>query len=722
MTPASPNPPKPRSRFWVWLLIGSLALAAVEQLFLLGDCADWSCEHDREVNLLWLATINLILITINVSVTLLVVWFWKNRPPTRRSWFWLGAVSVALGILWVMNLCLGGAIDDDQFTTANLLKLWGIRTLIILSGLFILVTLRKFFCWLFSWRRVKWGLVATMALILLSGAFYTEENWRGNRAWENYRREWAAKGEKFNLIDFAPPPVPDDLNFAMAPVVASAYNQEIDGQGRRWPTPHTNQVNRLWMDREYINYQLTTNQLIGSWQKAKPTNLKPWQEYYRAMFVTNENPLALRMRLTSKTTQVTDPIYARFHVEALDTNEFPVAAQPQTPAADVLLALSKYDAVIEELRQAGERPYSRFPLDYQADNLMNILLPHLAPLKSCANILELRAIAEEQAGQPDKALADVKLMLRLIDSPRTEPFLISQLMRLAMANITIQPVWEGLAERRWSDAQLQELDAALRKIDFVSDLEASMPCERAYDIGAIDYLKKHRSEEAGGLIEVACPRTVAILEKVVDWFPKMSSLHGVYSNLGGPPQPANFPERVIIHLPPDGWFEQNKLAVAKLYEEHLLHLGHPAEHLIAWETVMAAGRAMEQESSMPNRTPGNALAIFFLQSLTRAADRFSFAQSAVDLARVACALERHRLATGEYPETLAALAPKFIDQIPPDVNNGQPLHYHRTNAGQFLLYSVGGNGKDDGGIVELNKYGRVNSETGDWVWQYPARN
>jgi len=66
---------------------------------------------------------------------------------------------------------------------------------------------------------------------------------------------------------------------------------------------------------------------------------------------------------------------------------------------------------------------------------------------------------------------------------------------------------------------------------------------------------------------------------------------------------------------------------------------------------------------------------------------------------VACALERYRLANGEYPETLDALQPRFIETLPHDVIGGQPLKYHPTDNGQFALYSVGWNGTDDGGAV-----------------------
>jgi hypothetical protein len=46
------------------------------------------------------------------------------------------------------------------------------------------------------------------------------------------------------------------------------------------------------------------------------------------------------------------------------------------------------------------------------------------------------------------------------------------------------------------------------------------------------------------------------------------------------------------------------------------------------------------------------------------------------------------------------------------------LKYHRTDYGQFALYSVGWNGKDDGGVVVFrkNSNGYVDVDKGDWVW------
>jgi len=102
-------------------------------------------------------------------------------------------------------------------------------------------------------------------------------------------------------------------------------------------------------------------------------------------------------------------------------------------------------------------------------------------------------------------------------------------------------------------------------------------------------------------------------------------------------------------------------------------------------------------------------------------EKIAAIQSSIDLARIACALERYRLAHGQYPETLDALAPQFIGKLPHDIINGQPLHYRRTDDGKFLLYSVGWNETDDGGQVAFKKDGSEDREKGDWVWQYPLK-
>jgi hypothetical protein len=63
---------------------------------------------------------------------------------------------------------------------------------------------------------------------------------------------------------------------------------------------------------------------------------------------------------------------------------------------------------------------------------------------------------------------------------------------------------------------------------------------------------------------------------------------------------------------------------------------------------------------------------------------------------VAFALAAYKRDQSRYPVRLADLSPKYLATVPDDLYSGKPLIYKTTEKG-YLLYSVGPNGKDDGG-------------------------
>ena len=115
---------------------------------------------------------------------------------------------------------------------------------------------------------------------------------------------------------------------------------------------------------------------------------------------------------------------------------YPQAATTATPAEVLLVALSKFDAELKELRDAAaSRPYSRFPIQYADEPSWGILLPHLARIKGLTILTQVRATAELGAGRPSEAFDDLKLGFRLSDSICTEPILIDHLVRLAASRV-----------------------------------------------------------------------------------------------------------------------------------------------------------------------------------------------------------------------------------------------------------------------------------------------
>ncbi len=529
-------------------------------------------------------------------------------------------------------------------------------------------------------RRGLYGIACFASLILI---FYAEEDWRGKRDWERYKREWEAKGERFDFASFVPAAVPDDQNFALTPIVASTYGAYLDRHGRRIDPPNTNVMNRLDfnLDMPVATFG-STNDFEGNWQYGVKADLKFFQTYYRNPVNTNWDP---RYR-----------IYANLNPAGTVTNFFPKAPQPQSLAADVLLALSKDKAAIEELRQAARLPHSRFPLNYDANPFIGIQLPNISPLFQCVAVLRIRAIAELENGQNEKALDDVKLMLYLVNSVRDQPFLTSY--SLSFINSALQPLWEGLVDRRWSDAQLAVIGQVLAKFNVLSEYQFSMRSERVRAIDAVDYLERWRS------LHEICKASFSVPENEEEFEP------GWERGL----------EVTELYLMPKGWFFLNDLAIADTCQQSLRTDAEVDRGVFSPEIAERHERALSIH--LKQLPPGKFFISWLYMGSRHMMQRFAFAQSSLDRARVACAMERYRLAHGEYPATLDLLAPQFIDKVPHDLINDQPLHYRRTDDGHFLLYSVGWNGTDDGGIVVRERVftsTRVDIEKGDWVW--PSR-
>ncbi len=605
-------------------------------------------------------------------------------------WRWFVLVSIVLGIvLAIFQPTLNDTANPDDFAWPAIgLRFFGFAPLCFFAFGLLLVLLgfaRSIFCRLFILRTLNWFLRAFAVLMISAALFYAEEDWRGKRDWENCKNELEAKGEKLDFAGFIPPPVPDDQNFALTPIVASSYNRFLSKDGHRLSPEDTNVVNRLKLDIYRAGVPASTNLVLGSWQISRLTNLKAWQDYYRAMFMTNEMMSEPPPMPGMAMPEHFDPNIYRNVVVALDTNEFPVATLPQSPAADVLFALSKYNPAIEELRQASQLPFSWFPLNYTADSPAEIFFPHWAALKSCAQVLRLRVVAELAAGQSDMALADVRLILYLANSIRHEPSNYSFEEQMSLMNLAIQPIWEGLARRQWSDEQLAALEQDMAGIDAVKDYGFALRAGLASNLKSIEYLRRERMTNS---ITCMCGDTM--------WIPTL-----------------------IYRLSPGGWFYLNERATARVFTAALPTTSEMEQRILSPEIGGRFGR-VEGLERHPHLIPGS-IWLSFVPPLPRMAGFSAQIQAGVDMAGIACALERYRLAHSEYPETLAALTPQFIAELPHDIINGQPLHYRRTGDGRFILYSVGWNDKDDDGQPEDPKQFPQFHPNGDWVWQYPMR-
>jgi hypothetical protein len=504
--------------------------------------------------------------------------------------------------------------------------------------------------WLFNWRMLRRLLVAAAALVTLMGLFYAVEDWRGKRAWENYQRQAEARGVEMDWHKFVPPPVPDAQNFAMTPFLAPVldFNPKPLQPGQSAWRDTNGQARAMNFARDV---------------KAEIRDLKG--------NITDLSAVLNALHEGSNAPALTVPISTR--AEA---------------AAELLREFEQFEPVLDEIRLASQRSYSRFNISYGDEDPWSIWLPHLAVVKHLGQVLFFRASAELELGKTDAALTDARLMVYLAQSVRDEPIVISHLVRAAILKYAEQIIWEGLAEHRWSEPQLLDLQLRLEGTTIFKDFERPLAAERAADNTLFDLVRKN-------------PRLFA-------------------SVVGD----ASTPE-LVFRLMPGGWIYREQTTLHQFYDEKILPgmefaaaRVHPRtidDNANSLEKVMGPGLSMVWHHRL--------FSALLLPALSAIAQKSAFAQTCADEATLACALERYRLAKGEFPETLGALAPRFIQTMPHDVITGQPLIYRRTENGQFILYSVGWNESDDAGKVVMNDKGKaIDITQGDWVWpEYPGK-
>ncbi|MBX3743763.1 MAG: hypothetical protein KF833_00495 [Verrucomicrobiae bacterium] len=350
-----------------------------------------------------------------------------------------------------------------------------------------------------------------------------------------------------------------------------------------------------------------------------------------------------------------------------------------SPGASVLAALDPLEDDLDQLRSAARsRPESLFPLHYEEG--FHMLLPHMAVLRRTSELLRLRAVALLSEDRTDEALAETLLALRLSDAIRNEPILISLLVRVVIDRTALQSVWEGCLDRRWNESQLRTLQQAFATRRYLDDMATVLHGERVFGSHTYDVMVR------GG------DPLRTLLGMIAD------NDHSFAS---------------FIRFIPRGWIRQNQVA-------HSRHLGVLVDDLQRAPSHAALPPGDERLlQTIDRRSPFTIIAGMLLPALAKSHTRAYHAEAVSRLALAGLALERHRLAEGRYPDRLDALVPRFLESVPIDPMDGQPLRYRLTDTGDFQLYSVGEDHRDDHGTRPRPgmSTGTHAPRSGDLVWR-----
>ena len=282
-------------------------------------------------------------------------------------------------------------------------------------------------------KTLKWIGRILLGLAILVALFYIVENARGKYAWEQYKRECAAKGINLDWQSLIPPPIPDDENIAMAPI----FQEMFASPPSRWIrlpspsfTPDPNTIRR------------------PVWQTGRWEGLAPWR-----VALSNDN-LLVALSVYDDDLQEVEEAFKRpsFRLEAWDRARITIT-HPE--------------------------PYGfRLPI-------VNNTLP---PLLS---IYDLRARAKHEASQYDGMLEDILIGFRIANLCQEDPQVISAFFRAGVSRRMCTPLWLGFSGRVWNAQQLATLQSMLEEINLAEHALRANQFERAQC--AYLFLLPHRS-------------------------------------------------------------------------------------------------------------------------------------------------------------------------------------------------------------------------------------
>jgi len=320
-------------------------------------------------------------------------------------------------------------------------------------------------------------------------------------------------------------------------------------------------------------------------------------------------------------------------------------------------------------RTAAALPGSRYPIALSQYPLTNF--QHLADIKSASQLLRLQAVVAAQQGESGKSTEAIIQIFAASRSLETEPVLLSQLVRVAIDMIAVQSLQCALNRTAFREADLTAMQQAAILAESKNSLGLGMLGERA---SFVTFARDPRSALAPSPA-MAPSGLEGVVAEVFLW--PLASAVGFWQR--------------------DLRFGVDTLTTNIMFAS----LPSPDRFHSATNAETAAQRAIAGRYILTG---------LLLPGLQKAFTRDALRSAHIRNAVVALAMERFRVANaGNLPETLSALVPAYLKELPVDPYDGKPVRYKRREKG-YIVYCVGPDEKDDGGVERPAKA----KETDPW--------
>jgi hypothetical protein len=312
---------------------------------------------------------------------------------------------------------------------------------------------------------------------------------------------------------------------------------------------------------------------------------------------------------------------------------------PQLKEAEDLLV--QYAPSLVKLHEAADRGgAARYPTNFAAG--LEMSLPHKEKLRSGARLLALEARVRAHREDAAGAARSIHAIFRLACSIEQEPTVVSQLMRMACNSLARDQIRQLLPEVAFAEHDLSQFQEDVRSVHYWPGLRRALLGERVWMGQAFAGVTE---SEPGILVQLTLQADRAFY------------LEMMRRSIAASQQP---------------W----KLARQE------------------WQQIQDDLLAVQRRSSLTRGQ--HAITMTIMSDVGRLFDAATRGDAENAIAATAIAVEFHRQRHGRLPERLDQLVPDLLPRVPQDPFDGQPLRY-LVREDEYLLYSVGVDGKDDGG-------------------------
>lgn len=311
----------------------------------------------------------------------------------------------------------------------------------------------------------------------------------------------------------------------------------------------------------------------------------------------------------------------------------------------------------------------------EGEPAISILLTHLVPLRSFSRLLMQDIDLGVKAGDAQAVSEDLVAAMRLAVLTRESPFLITDLVSLAMGELAMQKLQEVLtfAPAMVSDDALKRFSVALADMGPRPQLVRFDAELQSFD----DILQRSFTDDGNGDGRMT-PAGARLLTRVAQFSGTNKSLDVGAAAL--PITSAFGPGRKSLRQMYVGLVEESKQWNA---QSPWARSAPPDPDALKAQTL-----PLSPYSFVSLLLPAFTNSIY-------AADHFDATRGAT---QTLIALEQYRRSHGTFPSSLGELVPSLLPSLPIDFADGQPLRYKLLGK-TFVLYSVGADKNDNGGTL-----------------------